>query len=186
MAAKLGGGDDDTISEINVTPLVDIMLVLLIIFMLTSEAVSKKVVKPTIDVDLPTAASGEDKPGEPLSIVVNKEGALFLNGKEIAEAKLRGGQTARKGQGQGQDGGGVERRQASISRSHRRHNRRAEGVGGGERRHQHQGPRDRIERASRRGHRASNAVGAPLQEGPSHTPSRCWIVICWPHLRSRR
>lgn len=89
MAAKLGGGDDDTISEINVTPLVDIMLVLLIIFMLTSEAVSKKVVKPTIDVDLPTAASGEDKPGEPLSIVVNKEGALFLNGKEIAEAKLR-------------------------------------------------------------------------------------------------
>ncbi|HAN30914.1 MAG TPA: biopolymer transporter ExbD [Myxococcales bacterium] len=89
MAAKLGGGDDEVISEINVTPLVDIMLVLLIIFMLTSEAVSKKVVKPTIDVDLPTAASGEDKPGEPLSIVVNKQGALFLNGKEITEAKLR-------------------------------------------------------------------------------------------------
>ncbi len=89
MAAKLGGGDDDAIVDINVTPLVDIMLVLLIIFMLTSEAVSKKVKKPTIDIDLPTAASGEDKPGEPLSLVVNKEGALFLNGKEVSEADLR-------------------------------------------------------------------------------------------------
>lgn len=88
MAAKLGG-DDDAITDINVTPLVDIMLVLLIIFMLTSETVSKKVKKPTIDVDLPTAASGQDKPGEPLSVVINKDGELFLNGEEITEAKLR-------------------------------------------------------------------------------------------------
>ncbi|MCO4760266.1 MAG: biopolymer transporter ExbD [Myxococcales bacterium] len=89
MAAKLGGGDDDAITDINVTPLVDIMLVLLIIFMLTSEAVTKKVKNPAIDVDLPTAASGEDKPEEPLSVVINKEGALFLNGKELKEADLR-------------------------------------------------------------------------------------------------
>ncbi len=88
MAAKLGG-DDDAITDINVTPLVDIMLVLLIIFMLTSETVSKKVKKPTIDVDLPTAASGQDKPGEPLSVVINKDGELFPNGEAITEAKLR-------------------------------------------------------------------------------------------------
>ena len=89
MAAKLGGDGDDGIHDINVTPLVDIMLVLLIIFMLTSEVVSKKVKKPTIDVDLPTAASGQDKPGEPLSVVINKAGELFLNGKAITEAALR-------------------------------------------------------------------------------------------------
>ncbi len=89
MAAKLGGSDDEGITDINVTPLVDIMLVLLIIFMLTSEVVSKKVKKPTIDIDLPTAASGEDKPGEPLSVVINKDGELFLNGKEIKEVDLR-------------------------------------------------------------------------------------------------
>ena len=89
MAAKLGGSDDEGITDINVTPLVDIMLVLLIIFMLTSEVVSKKVKKPTIDIDLPTAASGEDKPGEPLSVVINKDDELFLNGKEIKEVDLR-------------------------------------------------------------------------------------------------
>ncbi len=89
MGAKMGGGDDEAISDINVTPLVDIMLVLLIIFMLTSEAVSEKVKRPTIDVDLPTAASGQDKPPTPLSIVINNEGALFLNGKEVSETKLR-------------------------------------------------------------------------------------------------
>ena len=89
MAAKLGGGGDEGITDINVTPLVDIMLVLLIIFMLTSEVVSKKVKKPTIDIDLPTAASGQDKPGEPLSVVVNKTGELFLNGEAITELDLR-------------------------------------------------------------------------------------------------
>ena len=45
MAGKLAS-DDAVISDINVTPLVDIMLVLLIIFMLTSESVSQKVRKP--------------------------------------------------------------------------------------------------------------------------------------------
>ncbi len=88
MAGKIGN-DDDLIADINVTPLVDIMLVLLIIFMLTSEAVSEKVKRPTIDVDLPTASSAQDKPPTPLSIVINHEGALFLNGEEMTELKLR-------------------------------------------------------------------------------------------------
>lgn len=89
MAGKVGGGDDDILSEINVTPLVDIMLVLLIIFMLTSEAVTEKVRRPTIDVELPTAASGQEKPPQPLSVVINNEGLLFLNGEETTELKLR-------------------------------------------------------------------------------------------------
>ena len=88
MAANMGSNDEG-ITDINVTPLVDIMLVLLIIFMLTSETVSRKVKKPTIDVDLPTAASGQDKPGEPLAVVIAKDGKLYLNGKIIGELALR-------------------------------------------------------------------------------------------------
>ena len=47
--------DGEMITDINVTPLVDIMLVLLIIFMLTANLI----VAPSIKVDLPKAATGE-------------------------------------------------------------------------------------------------------------------------------
>jgi biopolymer transport protein ExbD len=78
MAGKVSD-DDDVLSEINVTPLVDIMLVLLIIFMLTNEEVSEKMNK---------AASAEMKPSKPLSIVISKDGKLFLNGTPLSEAEL--------------------------------------------------------------------------------------------------
>ena len=89
MAAKLGGDGDEAITDINVTPLVDIMLVLLIIFMLTSESVAEKVKKPAIEVDLPQAASSQEKPGTPLSVVINKDGDLFINGEPATEGELR-------------------------------------------------------------------------------------------------
>ena len=88
MAGKLGG-DEEIIAEINVTPLVDIMLVLLIIFMLTSESVAEKVKKPAIEVDLPQAAISQDKPGTPLSVVINKDGDLFINGDPATIGQLR-------------------------------------------------------------------------------------------------
>jgi biopolymer transport protein ExbD len=87
MAGKVSG-DDDVLSEINVTPLVDIMLVLLIIFMLTNEEVSEKMKKAQIDIDLPKAASAEQKPSKPLSIVIAQGGKLFLNGNPLTEAEL--------------------------------------------------------------------------------------------------
>ncbi|HVK61117.1 MAG TPA: biopolymer transporter ExbD [Bdellovibrionales bacterium] len=77
MAMKLGGGDDEPIAEINVVPLVDIILVVLIIFMVTAPLV----LKPTIDINLPKAASGDESPPTPLNIAVNKEGAISLNGQ---------------------------------------------------------------------------------------------------------
>ncbi len=88
MGSKIGG-DEEILADINVTPLVDIMLVLLIIFMLTSESVAEKVKKPVIDVDLPQAASSQDKPGTPLSVVINKDGDLFMNGEPATVADLR-------------------------------------------------------------------------------------------------
>ncbi len=85
MAASGGGGDDeDGIYGINVTPLVDIMLVLLIIFMVASTYI----VKPSIEVDLPKAASGGETLDTTLSLVLKADGALFMNGEPSDEAKV--------------------------------------------------------------------------------------------------
>ncbi|PIW00084.1 MAG: biopolymer transporter ExbD, partial [Deltaproteobacteria bacterium CG17_big_fil_post_rev_8_21_14_2_50_63_7] len=55
MAGFKTSGDDDVLSDINVTPLVDVVLVLLIIFMVTASAI----VKAAIAVDLPKASTAE-------------------------------------------------------------------------------------------------------------------------------
>ncbi|MGD0836778.1 MAG: biopolymer transporter ExbD [Polyangia bacterium] len=81
--------DDDAgrmISDINVTPLVDITLVLLIIFMVTTTYI----VNPAIKVDLPKAATGSDQTRTTLSLTLTKEGRLFLNGEIADEAKVKG------------------------------------------------------------------------------------------------
>jgi biopolymer transport protein TolR len=61
-------------SEINVTPLVDVMLVLLVVFMVTAPLLTVGV-----PVELPqTQAPPINEPKEPLTITVNKEGAVFI------------------------------------------------------------------------------------------------------------
>lgn len=69
--------DDEPIAEINVVPLVDIILVVLIIFMVTAPLV----LKPVIDVNLPKAASGEEAPPTPFNVAISKTGDITLNGK---------------------------------------------------------------------------------------------------------
>ena len=87
--AGLGNGfdDDDIISGINVTPLVDIALVLLIIFIVTSTII----VKASINADLPSAASAEEVLPETVSVLVDREGALYLNGEPVTRAELEAG-----------------------------------------------------------------------------------------------
>ena len=78
-ANNFGSGDDEPgpmIVNINVTPLVDITLVLLIIFMVTASYI----VSPAIHVDLPKAASGTEQQRTALGLTLTKEGALYLNG----------------------------------------------------------------------------------------------------------
>lgn len=78
MAGPIGGsGDDQPIAEINVVPLVDIILVVLIIFMVTAPLV----LKPTIDINLPKASSGDESPPTPLNIAINRDGGVSLNGQ---------------------------------------------------------------------------------------------------------
>lgn len=79
---NFGSGEDDlgsqTISGINVTPLVDITLVLLIIFMVTATVI----VNSGIKVELPKAASGSEQTRTTLALTLDKTGSLYLNGQK--------------------------------------------------------------------------------------------------------
>ncbi len=77
MGAKVGGGGDDPIAEINIVPFVDIILVVLIIFMITTPFI----VKPSININLPKAASGEDTTPSQLTVTITSDGKAMLNGK---------------------------------------------------------------------------------------------------------
>jgi biopolymer transport protein TolR len=76
MAIRVEESGDDMIAAINVTPLVDITLVLLVIFMVTATYV----VREAIEVDLPRAASGGETVGPTLAFALDREGKLFLDG----------------------------------------------------------------------------------------------------------
>jgi len=80
--------DEDSgsmITDINVTPLVDITLVLLIIFMVTTTYI----VNPTIKVELPRAATGTEQTRTTLGLTLTKEGVLYLNGEPSDDTALR-------------------------------------------------------------------------------------------------
>jgi biopolymer transport protein ExbD len=73
------------IAEINVTPLVDIMLVLLIIFMLTAHLIARQ----AIEIELPRASQSTALPPTILAITLKADGALFLNDRPVTAAALR-------------------------------------------------------------------------------------------------
>src|SRR5262249_50667923 len=83
--AGSGGENDDEITGINVTPLVDITLVLLIIFMMTASYI----VTPAIQVDLPKAANSEEVVQSTLALVLTKEARMFFNNSEASEDTLK-------------------------------------------------------------------------------------------------
>src|SRR5271154_1299587 len=92
MALRVGGGEDEgeVMSEINVTPLVDVMLVLLIIFIITIRVIIQQV-----QLDLPKATNlpTQTKP-ENITIAIDKQGGIYWNTRPLADqnelkAKLR-------------------------------------------------------------------------------------------------
>ena len=76
--------EDDAITGINVTPLVDITLVLLIIFMVTA----RYIVKETIEVELPRAAHGGETVQKTFAVLVTRDGKSFLNGVPVDDDAL--------------------------------------------------------------------------------------------------
>src|SRR5436190_4639207 len=77
---RASGGRYRPMSEINVTPLVDVMLVLLVVFMVTAPLLTVGV-----PVELPqTQAPPINEPKEPLTITLNREGAVFVGETSVA------------------------------------------------------------------------------------------------------
>jgi biopolymer transport protein TolR len=87
MAAleKAASQDDGPIASINVIPFVDIVLCLLVIFIVTSAAI----VRASLKVELPRAAAGGAKVASTLNLVLDKGGALALDGRPITPAAAR-------------------------------------------------------------------------------------------------
>ena len=84
MSMNESSGNEDVISEPNVVPLCDILLVLLIIFMVITPLVKKGV-----DVRLPTALNMIDFPENPeIVLSIKKDGTLWLNNDKVAEEDL--------------------------------------------------------------------------------------------------
>jgi biopolymer transport protein TolR len=96
MAMMRGNGRSRLVSEINVTPLVDVMLVLLIIFMVTAPMMTQGV-----DVDLPqTTTQPLRQQEEPMIVTINGQGEIFLNKIQCSQAVLKQQLTAKSAEEQ--------------------------------------------------------------------------------------
>ena len=85
MAGSFNDNDDE-ITDINVTPFVDVVLVLLVIFMVTANYI----VNESINMSLPKASTGETRIDEPanLAFVIDKNTNVFINGKPSSFAEI--------------------------------------------------------------------------------------------------
>ena len=89
MAAKIpsgGGGSDDlpSIAEINVTPFVDVVLVLLVIFMVTAPML----VREQMNVNLPKAETGEKSAAQAITIAIDREGRVAMLNKPVEYGEI--------------------------------------------------------------------------------------------------
>ena len=84
MGSKISGDNEDPIADINIVPFVDIILVVLIIFMVTTPFI----MKPSININLPKAGSGDDTTPSELTISITPDGKVALNGKASDEASI--------------------------------------------------------------------------------------------------
>ncbi|MCQ4167036.1 ExbD/TolR family protein [Tahibacter harae] len=81
-----GGGGGAPMAEINVTPLVDVMLVLLIIFMITAPMMQHK-----IRIDLPQASLNQTQTEQvdPIDLAIKEDGTMYWNDSQISDLELK-------------------------------------------------------------------------------------------------
>ena len=84
MAFQLGDGDVRSMDEMNLIPLIDVMLVLMIIFLLTAT-----VLNPTVPLDLPeTSAALNETPSEAIQVSIDKDAGIFWDSDPISMEEL--------------------------------------------------------------------------------------------------
>lgn len=84
MAGRVGAAEDEAVSDINITPFVDVVLVLLVILMVTSSQIAKS----AFEVQLPSAAAANQSVESTLNILITKDGALLMDGVRLSERLL--------------------------------------------------------------------------------------------------
>ncbi|AKG17008.1 biopolymer transporter ExbD [Moraxella bovoculi] len=85
MAFELGDQDNGGMNEMNLIPLIDIMLVLMIIFLVTAT-----VLNPTVPLDLPkTSASVNEQPPEVLQVSIDSQGDIYWDSQKISLEELQ-------------------------------------------------------------------------------------------------
>jgi biopolymer transport protein ExbD len=77
MASNFDPNSDDGINDINITPFVDVVLVLLVIFMVTAPIM----VKESLNIKLPKSESADNSKLETFGIAINANGQILLNGE---------------------------------------------------------------------------------------------------------
>ena len=76
--------DEDSITGINVVPLVDIVLVLLIIFMMTASII----VAPSVNIELPQVSKADEPPPKNLHFLLDLSGAIYLDDQRIEKEQI--------------------------------------------------------------------------------------------------
>jgi len=93
-SSNFDSNSEDGITDINIVPLVDIVLVLLIIFMVTAQFLAQKdEPDPSIEIELPKAVTAQspnkDKEQNMISLVITKEGNLFMDGQSADQTAIK-------------------------------------------------------------------------------------------------
>ncbi len=82
--ASLPGGDDDEIGYINITPMVDVLLVLLVIFMVTANFLKQE----SVNINLPKVGASDPNVAKSVQIAITKDGRLLMEGIDTSEEKI--------------------------------------------------------------------------------------------------
>ena len=84
MATQFDPNEDDGINDINITPFVDVVLVLLVIFMVTAPMM----VKESLSIKLPKSQSSDRAEPARLGLSINSNGQILINGKLVDKKGL--------------------------------------------------------------------------------------------------
>jgi biopolymer transport protein ExbD len=82
--ALLPGGDDDEIGYINITPMVDVLLVLLVIFMVTANFLKQE----SVNINLPKVNAADPNVMQSVQVALTKDGKLLMEGIDTTEENL--------------------------------------------------------------------------------------------------